>query len=72
MLLSRTLIKKKGSCNSIENPFLSSTDFSSTYVYLKKLQVVLQMKSPFCSWCFVFVFPLPPAATDGRTVRYSF
>jgi hypothetical protein len=35
MLISRTLIKKKGSSNNIDNPFLSPTDFYKTY--LKKI-----------------------------------
>jgi hypothetical protein len=67
MLLSRTLIKKKGNSKSIENPFLVSYS-----AYLKKLQVVLQVKSSSYCWCFVFVFPLPSIATDGRIARYSF
>jgi hypothetical protein len=65
----RTLIKKKGRSNSIENP-LSPTDFYS--MCLKRLQVVLQVKSPSYSWCFVFVFPLPPIVKDGRIASCSF
>jgi len=40
-------------------------------MYLKKLQVVLQVKSPSYSWCFVFVFPFPQIVIDGRTARCS-
>ena len=61
-----TLIKK-GSSNIIENPFLVSFIARTS----KNLQVVIQVKSPSCS-CFVFVFPLSPILTDGRTARYSF
>jgi len=35
-------------------------------MYLKNLQVVLQVKSPSYSWCFVFVFPLQPLVTESR------
>jgi hypothetical protein len=48
----------------------SPTDFCSTY--LKKLQVVPQVKSSSYRWYFVFVFPLPPIVTSGRIGRYSF
>jgi len=70
MLLSRTLIKKKSSSNSIENPLHISIHFYSKYLK-KKMRVVLQVKSPSCSWCFDFVFPLPPSVTDGGTARCS-
>ena len=70
MLPSRTQIKKKGRSNSIENPFLFPINVYSTY--LKKLQVVLQVKSSSYSQCFAFVFPLPPTVTDGRITRCSF
>jgi hypothetical protein len=43
MLLSRTLIKKKGSSNYIQNPFLVYYRF--LYHVPKKLRVVLQVKS---------------------------
>jgi len=48
---------------------LSPADFYSTY--LKKLQVLLQVKSSSSIWYFGFVFPVPPIVTDGRTARYS-
>jgi len=70
MLPSRTLIKKRVAPTVSRIPFLSPTDFYSTY--LKKRQVVLQVKSSSYSQCFVFVFPLPPTVTDGRIARCSF
>ena len=71
MLLSKTLIKKRGSSYSIENPILVLQIFF-LHVPKKKMQVVLQVKSPTYSLCFVFVYPFPPTVTDGRIARCSF
>jgi len=70
MLRSRTLIKKKGSSNNIANPFLCVLQILKHVP--EKLQVALQVKSSSYSWCFVFVFPLPPTVRDVRIARCSF
>jgi hypothetical protein len=54
MILPRTIIKKKCSSSIIENTFLVSYRF---FKHLpKKLQVVIQVKSPSCSWVLFSYF----------------
>ena len=62
-------VKKKGSSNNIENPFLVSCRSFSTY--LKKIASCSSGVIALLELIF-FVFPLPPTVTDGRTSRHSF
>jgi len=52
----------------LRTPFLCPTDF---YSKKKTANCTSRQIDPLCSWCFVFVFPLPPIVTADRIARCS-